>query len=122
MKYEAKFVMSHRPYAVNLDSFVIQFDGCASIDAVWFRRRRGVTVACVGYLWNYPHDDGALAVKFLQQFTDGRYGGNTLGRWDGTRYWGAQVPSEIQKHLDLLRPMLANFPQIPTGYDGWWVF
>jgi hypothetical protein len=28
----------------------------------------------------------------------------------------------IAKHLELLRPMLANYPALPGSYDGWWRF
>lgn len=50
------------------------------------------------------------------------YGGSCEGRWDGQRYWGAQEPDVMAQHLDLLRPMIVNYPEIPAGYDGWWRF
>jgi hypothetical protein len=68
------------------------------------------------------HPEPADAHEFLTQHTDGRYGGDCEGRWDGERYWGAQEPAVIEQHLALLRPMLANYPNIPDGYDGWWRF
>jgi hypothetical protein len=59
---------------------------------------------------------------------DGRYGGDCHGRWDGTRYWGAQEPDVIAEHLTVLRPMLDGYaenpkdPPLPAGFDGWWTF
>jgi hypothetical protein len=127
---DTRFLISRKPYAVDLSSLRMDeprasHDGSlyarATLDAVWFRRRSGVTVACIGQLWDHqaPPVDAA---QFLAQHADGRYGGNCHGRWDGTGYWGEQVPDVIEEHLALLRPMLANYPTIPAGYDGWWHF
>lgn len=128
---ETRFLISRRPYAVDLDSFRVTSenvypDGRRSywcrVDAVWFRRRQGVTYACVGNLRDLQDERPADAVEFLQRHDDGRYGGDCEGRWDGERYWGAQEPAEIERHLALLRPMLAAYPEVPSGYDGWWRF
>jgi len=121
MRREERFILSHRPYAVDLSS--LRVDGTyARVDAVWFRRRQRVTVACIGYLWDYQRPVPHIAMEFLDRHDDGRYGGKCEGRWDGERYWGAQDPDVIERHLAILRPMLANFPTIPDGYDGWWTF
>jgi hypothetical protein len=130
----ARFLVSQRPYAVDLATLTgdqqergdrIAFSG--SVDAVWFRRQGGTTRACVGTLklWSHylpgrvdlgdPHD-------VLSADLDGRYGGDCLGRWDGERYWGAQHPDVIAAHLELLRPMLDAYPACPAPYDGWWRF
>lgn len=119
---EAEFVLSHRPYAVDLAGLKTTGHGRATLDAVWFRRRRGVTVACVGRLWDHQRPDPVDAAEFLTRHDDGRYGGDCLGRWDGARYWGAQEPDVAARHLELLRPMLAAYPAAPAGYDGWWRF
>lgn len=134
-----KFFISKRPYAVNLASFAATWHeptwrgdpppnarkgtwNCA-INAVWFRRRSGVTAACIGYLWDIRTTEPANSLTFLEGLTDGRYGGTTLGRWDGEGYWGSEVTLEEQnRHLEVLRPMLENYPEIPAGYDGWWRF
>ena len=127
---EDRFLISRKPYAVDLTSLRIsdpgeRYDGSptctARIDAVWFRRRSGVTVACVGDLWDHQTPP-ADAAQFLAQHDDGRYGGTCHGRWDGENYWGAQRPEEIEQHLALLRPMLDNYPDVPPSYDGWWRF
>ena len=134
---EDQFVLSHRPYAVDLatvrgeqtkhpDTGSWFFTGTAR--AVWYRRQGGVTRACVGVLslWSprllRPVADLTDPVAVLSANLDGRFGGQCQGRWDGERYWGAQEPEVIERHLGLLRPMLANFPTVPRLYDGWWTF
>lgn len=131
---EDRFLISRKPYAVDLSTITasqserdgrIFLDGSAN--AVWFRRRRGVTVACIGKLGLWAHylrervdllDDHAV----LSADLDGRYGGDTHGRWDGDSYWGNVTLEQQAQHLAILRPMLANYPEIPAGYDGWWSF
>lgn len=139
MRREDRFVMSHKPYAVDLSSLDIErctgyqgreyFRGV--IQAVWFRRRRRggfgpngavVTVACVGTLWDSQDALPRNGREFLGCHDDGRYGGHCTGRWDGTGYWGAEEPDVRDGHLALLRPMLDNFPAVPDGFDGWWTF
>lgn len=140
---EDRFVQSHAPYAVDLSSLkaerrVIRWPGNpadgavyydCSVQAVWFRRRKGVTVACIGVLSDFCDTvpDGAEA--FLGGYTDGRYGGDTWARWDGETLWMSNAaeapPADIQAHdryLNILQPMLDNYPAVPEGYDGWWTF
>lgn len=129
---ETRFLISRKPYAVDLNSLrgtrmdtpggrnPYSYDG--RIDAVWFRRRQGVTVACIGTLWDLQHPEPADATQFLRQHDDGRYGGDCHGRWDGESYWGNVTLAEQEQHLAILRPMLANYPAIPDSYDGWWTF
>ena len=127
---ETRFLISRKPYAVDLTSLRSDEDGFTYIDAVWFRRKtRGygsskqtVTVACIGNLHTIQRPVPVDAVEFLTRYTDGRYGGDCHGRWDGTGYWGAEEPDVVEQHLAILRPMLANYPALPDGYDGWWTF
>lgn len=123
---EDRFLISRRPYAVDLSSlrptYVGIYDGWFKVDAVWFRRRRGGLVACVGNLHTTQDPAPKTAVEFLERFTDGKHGGDCEGRWDGENYWGAQRPDAIAEHLALLKPMLANYPALPEGWDGWWRF
>jgi len=121
MRRETKFVVSRRPYAVDLSS-LRTLERPAIVNAVWFRRRQSITVACVGILWDYQDPNPKDAAEFLERHDDGSYGGDCLGRWDGQRYWGAQEPHVIEEHLALLKPMLANYPNVPDAYDGWWRF
>lgn len=136
MKREDRLLISHRPYAVNLDSWAISHSPACeyvpghwtaetwrgTMQAVWFRRRRGETVACIGQLWDTQRAEPRDAVHWLEQHEDGRYGGDARGRWDGTSYWGNVSLAEQEEHLAILRPMLENYPDVPPGYDGWWSF
>lgn len=133
MIHEERFVLSHRQYAVDMVSLSVgdtqqgargPYWWC-SAQAVWFRRRRGVTVACYGRLRDLQHARPQTARQFLEQHDDGRYGGDCLARWDGESYWGAEGQTTLaamEKNLGVLRPMLENYPQIPDGYEGWWRF
>lgn len=131
---EDRFLISRKSFAVDLSTLTgsqhergdrIAFSG--SVDALWFRRQCGVTRACIGSLKLWSHylperldllDDHAV----LSADLDGRYGGDCHGRWDGTGYWGAEDLDVQAQHLAVLRPMLANYPAMPAGYDGWWRF
>lgn len=135
-----KFLISKGPYAVDLGSFKATWretrwqgeppPGASkgswhcTIQGVWFRRRRRETVACIGNLWwSWKDAPPQTGLEFMERHTDGRYGGNTHGRWDGSGYWGdGSTLEEQEKHLAILRPMLANYPDVPVGYDGWWRF
>lgn len=125
---EDEMLISHNPYAVDLSSMHVEeteWTSCTyaiTVNAVWFRRRRGLTVACIGTLKDYQKSEPQSAVQFLARHNDGRYGGNCLGRWDGIGYWGAENLQIVKTHLDILRPMLEGYPAAPPGYDGWWRF
>jgi hypothetical protein len=128
MIHSDKLVISKRPYAFRLDTY--RFGTSTTwrgdmhrglIQAVWFRRRRGQTVACVGELrGTLLNRQPADALDWLRLLGWDPHGGDCRGRWDGERYWGAQEPEVMEQHLALLRPMLANYPAIPDGYSGWW--
>lgn len=128
MRREDKFVLSHRPYAVDLSTVRPRHpedpkSGFFVADAVWFKRRYGVLAACIGELWDIQRPAPANAHDFLIRHDDGRYGGNCHARWDGANFWAAgQDPEENARFLELLRPMLAAYPVTPEGFDGWWVF
>ena len=137
MKRTDKFLISQKPYAVDLSSLRVTsehtrtYDGSTfyslRINAVWFRRRREGrygelrTVACIGTLWD-NQDEVPTGREFLERHDDGRYGGDCDGRWDGKSYWGNVTLEEQERHLAILRPMLDNHPAIPAGYAGWWRF
>jgi hypothetical protein len=129
-----RFLISRKAFAIDLStvtgtqhprSDLHAFSGRAN--AVWYRRKDGVTRACIGTLMLFSHYlpepvDLADPRAILSADLDGRYGGDCDGRWDGERYWGAQEPAVMKQHLAVLRPMLENCPVIPDGYDGWWRF
>jgi hypothetical protein len=134
MHREDRFRISRKPYAIDLTTItgeqhergdLISFSGTAQ--ALWFRRKASVTYACIGSLMLFsPHLPNRLNLNdphaVLSADLDGRYGGTAHGRWDGTRYWGAQEPLQMALDLTLLEPALAAYPAIPDGYDGWWTF
>lgn len=135
MRRAGKFLISRPLYAVRKDSFAAEFrppnPGFGGIgvwrwtlDAVWFRRRRGVTVACTGQLWAYRETEPADAAVALADATDGRHGGDCMARWDGRSLWilPPQSPSDSGRYMGLLRPMLDAYPDVPEGYDGWWEY
>lgn len=131
-----RFLISQKPYAIDLstvtgeqsqrgDRDTFNFSGAAN--ALWFRRKDGVTRACLGTLMLFGHFlpeplDLSDPAAILAAKLDGRCGGTCHGRWDGDCYWGAENPETVAEHLAILRPMLANYPNLPTGYDGWWRF
>ncbi|MER0477074.1 hypothetical protein ABR737_01645 [Streptomyces sp. Edi2] len=137
MIQESRFLISRRPFAIDLSTVTAElrehggihpyYNLSGQANAVWYRREKGVTKACIGSLMlirhylrkpvnlDDPHD-------ILTTDLDGRHGGECHGRWDGKRYWGAQEPQKMEKHLAILRPMLDNYPCLPPGYDGWWTF
>lgn len=133
---ESKFVLSHKPFAIDLSTVRLTASrhgetGAWSLSgtcqAVWYRRKDGVTRACLGPLrlwaqWLREEPDLSGPEAMLGNKLDGRYGGDTQGRWDGTGYWGSEIPSVQRDHLVILRPMLGNYPCAPAGYDGWWTF
>ena len=125
-----KFVVSHRPYAVDLSSFKYETDTgykgpyfSGTVGAVWFNRKSGITRACIGELWDVQDGTPTDVTTFLERHEDGSYGGRCFARWDGTSFWCAgQDPEENARYLELLKPMLENFPEPAPGYSGWWRF
>jgi hypothetical protein len=123
---EDKFLISHAPYAVDLYGLEVrQTRGTrcrGDITAVWFRRKSGVVTAQYGVLWDYQDREPDSAEAFLEAHDDGRYGGQCYGRWDGESFWGNVSLKFQQEQLEVLRPMLENYPAVPPGFDGWWTF
>lgn len=134
MMRDERFLISRKAFAIDLSTVtgkqhergdLIAFSGRAN--AVWYRRQKGVTRACVGTLMLFSHYlpaplDLADPHAILAADLDGRYGGDCHGRWDGESYWGNVTLAEQERHLAVLRPMLTAYPAVPEGYDGWWRF
>lgn len=125
---ESKFILTHYPYAVDLSSFTPERDedGARSggaIDAVWFRRQKGINIAYIGLLWGDLNPPPTDAAELLARCRGGRDSIHLRrGRWDGTGYLGSVDPDVAAAHLEILRPMLEQYPAVPGGYDGWWRF
>jgi hypothetical protein len=131
MRYEDTWMLSHRPYAVDLAGLVTEPPSpqhghtWAHLPAVWFRKRAGVLAACAGELRDLQQPAPADARAFLAAHADGRYGGDCRARWDGRTLWVTPAeadPAHYESYLALLGPMLAAWPAVPAGYDGWWTF
>lgn len=124
-----RFLISQSPYAVDPGSLRTHPGhrpdyGYAHVSAVWFRRVKGVLRACAGELRSEALDTPlpATALEAAPLFRDGRYGGDCRARWDGATLWCLEDEETRARYKDILVPMLANFPAVPPGYDGWWRF
>ncbi|WP_030186342.1 hypothetical protein [Streptomyces capuensis] len=129
-----RFLISRKAFAVDLSTLTgrqhprgDRFAYSGAVNAAWFRRKDGDTRACLGSLglWShYLHEPIDLSdpLNVLRADLDGRYGGDCDGRWDSESYWGNGTLEQQEQHLAVLRPMLAKYPAIPDGYDGWWRF
>ncbi len=134
MKRETKFLISRKPFAIDLTTVTLEASEhhdaywlSGSCRAVWYRRKNGTTYACLGTLRLWAHrlreqPDVSTPEAMLSNDLDSRYGGDPDGRWDGTGYWCSEIPDVQQQHLAVLRPMLTDYPSAPDGYDGWWTF
>jgi hypothetical protein len=138
---EEKHLISHAPYAVDLDSLSVETRFVqkrilgewvddperplfkCTIRAAWFRRKSGVLSAHLGTLWDTQTTGPANGSAYLRAFTDGRYGGNCFARWDADNLWAPESSWEqMKEYEEFLRPMLERFPEVPPGFDGWWSF
>lgn len=95
-----------------------------TVPAVWFKRKNGYTAVCSGSLntFSTPDDSIENADDFIKKH-DGRYGGATEYKWDGTEMWGSDNNFydlvEANKKLDPLLEAFETDKSIPQGYDGW---
>jgi hypothetical protein len=125
MRRTDKFLISKRPYAIDPSTLWSRNTGTrwhVRVNAVWFRRKAGGLGAYIGTLWDIQEEEPRTALEMVERHVDGRYGGDTQGRWNGSSYWGTGTLDDQVAHLKILRPMLAGFPEIPPGFDGWWTF
>ena len=106
-------------YAINFNSLVFS-RGAGTVDAVWFKRKSGMWAVCSGRLWSRGAAGDETPEGFIRNF-DGRYGGSTEYKWDGTEMWSSDnnFLDMIEAHK-VLDPILRNFPNIPDGYTGWY--
>lgn len=117
-----RFTVSGKLYAVDLASFTLNERRRGSMDAVWYRRKNGVTYANTGRLWGYG--DATTAEGFLDEIGTRVYGPMTHARYGPDGLWtpGAVSPAEMDGYVCLLSPMLTDIPSVPAGFDGWWKF
>jgi hypothetical protein len=141
MRREEKFLISHAPYAIDLEGLRVTEsyatytnpDGSSrrgdkpyytmTVQAAWFRRKSGVLTAHFGHLWNSSSTRPADLMDWIKNAWDGRYGGDCRARWDGENLWAPEASwGQMVDYQDLLRPMLEKFPKVPAGFDGWWTY
>lgn len=102
-----------------------------TVDAVWFKRKRGALVAVMGTYDPHvmrrddePADDSYEA--WIAAADDNRYGGSHLSSWDGVALLTTdppRIPPEVAaERTAFLDLVLKGFPNPPAGYDGWWTF
>jgi hypothetical protein len=137
---EDKFVLSKRQYAVNLNTWT---SGASKLnwreglglpaywhrgraEAVWFRRKAGITSASYGLLsvsMDSETDEPIEPATMLRTDTDGRYGGHAWARWDGNEMWAPETGwDQVVRWQAFLSDVLDSYGEIPTGFDGWWRF
>jgi hypothetical protein len=101
------------------------------VDAVWFRRKNGRTLAAMGTYHpmvmrrDQEPADGTYE-SWIGAADDNRYGGNHLASWDGAALLCTDppaVPPEVAaERTAFLDAMLKGYPDPPPGHDGWWTF
>lgn len=118
-----RFRIADRPFAVKLDSYrVTDGYGSGEVDALWFRRRPGATIACAGVLRDFQSPVQPAVEEFLATCTAQDRGGVCAASWNGSRLWCQAGEEERARYKALLVPMLAAYPAVPPGYDGWYIF
>lgn len=134
-----KLLVSRPMYAFKPDTFRgkdYRFGGGRVLDAVWFRRKKGVLNAVMGAYslsvgWGKPGDHLSAPPEntydaWVALHSDNRYGGEHWSSWDGTALLTtdppALAPDIVQERTEFLSTMLAGFPHPPAGFDGWWTF
>lgn len=126
-----KLVPSRPMYAFNPATWRKASYGGFEVDAVWFKRKRGVIVATMGTYHPFVCGHGAEEpdsgeyLPWIEAANDNRYGGSWLAKWDGTGllcYDPPVSPDVAAERIKFLTAVLAGFPDPPADLDGWWTF
>lgn len=102
-----------------------------TINAMWFRRRSSLTQAMFGTLREYstarPNESTGARWRladFIKHYR-AHGGGTPLGRWNGQAPWfGGEIATDYARQqvlLPKLQEALANYPEVPAGYVGWYL-
>lgn len=137
MTREDGFVLSHDPFAIDMGRFEREVReagpvlATATVQAAWFRKRKGVLQACAGTMhgW-FGRDHSGTVPRSAADFArvaDRRStwaSATCMARWDGRSFWAAPPMHPVAQceYLELLKLMLAGFPEPPDGYEGWFRF
>lgn len=90
-----------------------------TVDAVWTVTKSGKTTITWGSVTVY----GAADYKDLLELYQTTSGGYAQAKWDG-EYMATVYPTplaEMNELADDLDPMLNDLPNVPEGYDGWYI-
>jgi hypothetical protein len=125
-----KLVVSRPMYAFDPTTWLS--GGWPTVDAVWFKRKKGVLVAVMGtyhpMVTARGHDRRPADAyeAWIAAADDNRYGGHHESSWDGTALLTtdpARIPPDLAaERTAFLTAVLAGYPHPPAGYDGWWTF
>lgn len=114
-----RFAPSRRPYAF------VDRPGTATLEAIWFGRKRGQLVVTIGHygLWAPQGVDLQLPIDERLALADTRYGGSWHHRWDGERLLSEPShlldPASTADLAARLDTVLRNAPAVPAGMHGW---
>lgn len=129
-----ELAVSQPMYAFNPDTWAVTGQlpwKVHTVNAVWFRRRRGIIVATVGtyqpmVLNRDNRPAGETYAEWIAAADDNRYGGNWFAAGDGSNIWFAEArttPRDLKDQADtLINAAFGAYPDPPPGYDGWWTF
>lgn len=122
---KAKWAPSQKPYAFDLSTFRVPNEWSATIDAVWPGRKNGVLTVTIGAFGLSPHPlSGAETLPEMIAAADLRYGGKWRAQWNGADLLvNPSHPVSFKGKAALvtrLDAMLAAFPLVPAGFDGWY--
>lgn len=130
IKQSGKFTYREYFYALDLNSLVVKpiKDSAlvsASVKGVWFKRENGLESVCMGTVrTHFTPEEEVTPDYFMEKYRNGRYGGSTKFKWDGTKMWSEDnIFTKMVEAHDYLDPILKNFIEnqsIPEGYDGWY--
>lgn len=124
----ARLAPSRSMYAFNPTTWRKASWGGFTVDAVWFKRKKGRLVASMGsydpmvLCRDAEPTDGAYA-SWIAAADDNRYGGSHLASWDGEVLLCSDqpvAPDEMARRVEFLTVVLAGFPDPPVGWDGWY--
>lgn len=116
MRHHHVFSLGEFCYAVDLNSFVSNHQGHATINALWVEEYEEELTVCKGQLFAHNAD----SFDNFKVNINNRYGGHLMYRWDGFQMWGAsqEFVKLMEAHSEL-EPALNLLPKVPQNYTGW---
>ncbi len=130
IRTERRLVVSRPAYAFDPSTWHSNEHGQWFVDAVWFKRKHGVLVATMGVYHPFvqPFRDQPTDGRYeswIGAANDNRYGGDHVASWDGDALLCSDpriTPEASAARIAFLDVMLTGFPNVPPGFDGWYIF